>query len=150
KVDIIRWKSDPAEFIREALKPIKVLTIQVNNEKKEARLTVSEEDLSKAIGRRGQNARLTSRLVGMDLIIEKDQHAAEVFEGQMGSAVHHLVDALGITEETARLLTQGGMGDLATLTSGVDVADIADVLGGDTALAEQIFEKAQAHASPEK
>jgi N utilization substance protein A len=150
KVDIIRWKSDPAEFIREALKPIKVLTIQVNNEKKEARLTVSEEDLSKAIGRRGQNARLTSRLVGMDLIIEKDQHAAEVFEGQMGSAVHHLVDALGITEETARLLTQGGMGDLNTLTSGVDVADIADVLGGDTALAEQIFEKAQAHASPEK
>lgn len=150
KVDIIRWKSDPAEFIREALKPIKVLTIQVNNEKKEARLTVSEEDLSKAIGRRGQNARLTSRLVGMDLVIEKDQHATEVFEGQMGSAVHHLVDALGITEETARLLTQGGMGDLATLTSGVDVADIADVLGGDSALAEQIFEKAKAHASPAK
>src|SRR3982751_1871671 len=83
KVDIIRWKSDPAEFVREALKPIKVISIQVNNEKKEARLTVSDEDLSKAIGRRGQNARLTSRLVGMDLVIEKDEHAAEVFEGQM-------------------------------------------------------------------
>jgi N utilization substance protein A len=94
KVDIIRWKADPAEFVREALKPIKVISIQVNPEKKEARLTVSEEDLSKAIGRRGQNARLTSRLVGMDLVIEKDEHAAEVFEGQMGSAVHHLMEAL--------------------------------------------------------
>jgi hypothetical protein len=53
------------------------------------------------------------------------------------------MDALGITEETARLLTQGGMGDLATLTSGVDVADIADVLGGDTALARADFRKSQ-------
>jgi N utilization substance protein A len=147
KVDIIRWKSDPAEFVREALKPIKVLSISVNTDKKEARLTVSDEDLSKAIGRRGQNARLTSRLVGMDLVIEKDEHAAEVFEGQMGSAVHHLVDALGITADVARLLTQGGMGDLKTLATGVDVSDIAEVLGGDEALAQQIFDKAAAHAS---
>ncbi len=147
KVDIIRWKSDPAEFVREALKPIKVMSISVNTDKKEARLTVSDEDLSKAIGRRGQNARLTSRLVGMDLVIEKDEHAAEVFEGQMGSAVHHLVDALGITADVARLLTQGGMGDLKTLATGVDVADIAEVLGGDDALAQQIFDKAAAHAS---
>ena len=147
KVDIIRWKSDPAEFVREALKPIKVLSISVNTDKKEARLTVSDEDLSKAIGRRGQNARLTSRLVGMDLVIEKDEHAAEVFEGQMGSAVHHLVDALGITADVARLLTQGGMGDLKTLATGVDVSDIAEVLGGDDALAQQIFDKAAAHAS---
>jgi len=119
----------------------------VNTDKKEARLTVSDEDLSKAIGRRGQNARLTSRLVGMDLVIEKDEHAAEVFEGQMGSAVHHLVDALGITADVARLLTQGGMGDLKTLATGVDVSDIAEVLGGDDALAQQIFDKAAAHAS---
>lgn len=147
KVDIIRWKADPAEFVREALKPIKVLTISVNTDKKEARLTVSDEDLSKAIGRRGQNARLTSRLVGMDLVIEKDEHAAEVFEGQMGSAVHHLVDALGITENVARQLTQGGMGDLKTLATGVDVSDIAEVLDGDHDLAQQIFDKAAAHAS---
>ena len=147
KVDIIRWKADPAEFVREALKPIKVLTISVNTDKKEARLTVSDEDLSKAIGRRGQNARLTSRLVGMDLVIEKDEHAAEVFEGQMGSAVHHLVDALGITEDVARQLTQGGMGDLKTLATGVDVSDIAEVLDGDHDLAQQIFDKAAAHAS---
>ncbi len=147
KVDIIRWKSDPAEFVREALKPLKVLSIKVNNEKKEARLTVSEEDLSKAIGRRGQNARLTSRLVGMDLVIEKDEHAAEVFAGQIGSAVHHLVDALGVSEAVAHQLTQGGMGDLSTLVSGVDVDDIAGVLDGNLELAAQILAKAQAHAS---
>lgn len=149
KVDIIRWKADPAEFIREALKPIKVLTIQVSPDKRQARLTVSEEDLSKAIGRRGQNARLTSRLVGMDLIIEKDEHAAEVFEGQMDSAIHSLQDALGITVEVARQLTQGGMADLRMFAY-ADVEDLTEMLGGDRALAEQILEKAQAHAPAEE
>jgi N utilization substance protein A len=145
KVDIIRWKSDPAEFVREALKPIKVITIAVDKDKKQAHLTVSEEDLSKAIGRRGQNARLTSRLVGMDLIIEKDEHAEQVFEGQMGSAVQHLVDALGVSADTARLLAQNGMADLAMFAY-ADVEDVAEMLGGDRALAEQILAKAQTNA----
>ena len=145
KVDIIRWKSDPAEFVREALKPIKVISITVDKDKKQAHLTVSEEELSKAIGRRGQNARLTSRLVGMDLIIEKDEHAEQVFEGQMGSAVQHLVEALGITTDTARLLAQNGMADLAMFAY-ADVEDVTEMLGGDRALAEQILAKAQTNA----
>ncbi len=143
KVDIIRYKTDPAEFVREALRPIKVITIQVDPAKKEARLTVGEEDLSKAIGRRGQNARLTSRLVGMDLIIEKDEHAAEIFEGQMGSAVSAIQDALEIDAETARLLAENGLGDLKTFEY-AGVEDVAEILGGDTALAETIVERAKA------
>jgi N utilization substance protein A len=148
KVDIIRWKSDPAEFIREALKPIKILTIKVDAAKKEAHLTVSEEDLSKAIGRRGQNARLTSRLVGMDLVIEKDEHASEVFEAQMGSAAHVLVEALGIDEEVAKKLVQGGLGDLRMIAEDVEVSDVAEAIGGDADLAAQIVEKARAQAAP--
>ena len=146
KVDIIRFKSDPAEFIREALRPIKVITIQVDKAKNEARLTVSEEDLSKAIGRRRQNARLTSRLVGMDLIIEKDEHAAEVFEGQMGSAVHALAEILAIDEETARTLTGAGLVDIRVFDD-VSAEDIAEIIGGDMELAAHIIERAKAHAS---
>ena len=146
KVDIIRFKSDPAEFIREALRPIKVITIQVDKAKNGARLTVSEEDLSKAIGRRGQNARLTSRLVGMDLIIEKDEHAAEVFEGQMGSAVHALAEILAIDEETARTLTGAGLVDIRVFDD-VSAEDIAEIIGGDMELAAHIIERAKAHVS---
>jgi N utilization substance protein A len=145
KVDIIRWKSDPAEFVREALKPIKVLSIQVSPDKKAARLTVSEEELSKAIGRRGQNARLTSRLVGMDLAIEKDEHAAEVFEGQVDTAAHEIEAALGIELELAKKLVKQGLLNLA-MFSQVDVDDVTEMLDGDRALAEQILAKAQAHA----
>lgn len=145
KVDIIRWKSDPAEFVREALKPIKVLSIQVSPDKKAARLTVSEEELSKAIGRRGQNARLTSRLVGMDLAIEKDEHAAEVFEGQVDTAAHEIEAALGIDLELAKKLVKQGLLNLG-MFSQVDVDDVTEMLDGDRELAEQILAKAQAHA----
>ena len=143
KVDIIRYKSDPAEFIREALRPIKVISLQVDPARKEARLTVSEEDLSKAIGRRGQNARLTSRLVGMDLIIEKDEHAAEVFEGQMGGAVQALQTALGVDADTARTLTSSGLVDIGMFAD-VSVDDVAEILGGNTELAAQIIDRARA------
>lgn len=144
KVDIIKWSADPPTFIREALKPVKVLTIQVAPDKSSARLTVSDEDLSKAIGRRGQNARLTSRLVGMELNIERDEHAAEVFEGQMDHAAHELETALGINLDTARKLIQGGLGDLGMLMQ-VDVEDIADALHGDDQLAAQVHERIQNH-----
>jgi N utilization substance protein A len=144
KVDIIRWHADPATFIREALKPIKVLSIQVAPDRSSARLTVSEEDLSKAIGRRGQNARLTSRLVGMELNIERDEHAAEVFEGQIDTAAHDLENALGINLDTARKLIQGGLGDLGMLMQ-VELEDITDALQGDSQLATQVFERIQSY-----
>jgi len=139
KVDIIRWSSDAAEFIREALKPIKILSIKVDAEKKSAHLTVSEEDLSKAIGRRGQNARLTSRLVDMDLIIEKDETAAEVFAAQIGGAAAGLMKAFEIDAATAETLVKGG---LAALSSYADVGeeDIAEIVG-DPEIAARIFAK---------
>ncbi|HAX43735.1 MAG TPA: transcription termination/antitermination protein NusA [Verrucomicrobiales bacterium] len=144
KVDIIKWSPDPATFIREALKPVKVLTIQVAPDKSSARLTVSDEDLSKAIGRRGQNARLTTRLVGMELNIERDEHAAEVFEGQMDTAAHELETALGINLDTARKLIQGGLGDIGMLMQ-VELEDISDALNGDEVLAAQVHERIQSY-----
>jgi N utilization substance protein A len=144
KVDIIRWYADPVEFIKEALKPVKVLSIQLTPDKKTARLTVREDELSKAIGRRGQNARLTSRLVGLELQIERDEHAEEVFEGQMDTAAQDLEKALGINLETARKLVLGGMGDLKLLRQ-VELEDVSDALAGDDLLAKQVYERIQSY-----
>lgn len=141
KVDIIRWSADPDAFIREALKPIQIISLKVDKDNRSAHLTVSEEDLSKAIGRRGQNARLTSRLVGMELAIEKDETAAEHFAAQMGGAAHELAQKLGISEEIANQLVNGGLNDVSAF-AGVDVDDVAEMIGGDTELARQILEKA--------
>jgi N utilization substance protein A len=140
KVDIIRWSDNADEFIREAFRPIKLLSLKIDKDKKVAWLTVTEEDLSKAIGRRGQNARLTSRLVNYELNIDKDETAAEHFAAQLGGAVHELADALGISESIASRLVQNGLNDVNSF-AGVDASDIADMLDDDTELAEQILSK---------
>jgi len=72
KVDIIPWDNDPAVFVHEALKPAILRTVNLDKENKVVNVTVDEEELSKAIGRRGQNARLTSRLLGWDVQVSKD------------------------------------------------------------------------------
>jgi N utilization substance protein A len=143
KVDIIRWSSNAEDFIREAFRPIKLLTLKVDKAARTAYITVTEEDLSKAIGRRGQNARLTGRLVEMELNIEKDETAAEHFAAQLGGAAHDMAQILGITDEIAGLLVNGGLNALASF-EGVDVADVAEMIGGDEALARQILDKAAA------
>ncbi len=143
KVDIIRWGKDIVEFTKEALKPIKILSINVDEENRRIHLTVSEEDLSKAIGRKGQNARLTSRLIGYDLMIEKDEHAAKVFEGHLGGAVHQIAAAFGLSAEVARKLVDGGLTD-ATLFADVTAEDLSPMLDGDEALARDIVEKVAA------
>jgi N utilization substance protein A len=66
KVDIIRWDPDPMKFITAALKPANIRSITANEAKKTIHVLVPKEDLSVAIGRRGQNARLTSKMCGWD------------------------------------------------------------------------------------
>jgi N utilization substance protein A len=105
KVDIIHWSEDPAELVREALKPAELITITVNKEDKIVNVTVSEEDLSKAIGRKGQNARLSSRLMGWDVQVRRDESKEEQFRDKIGGVAHSLGEQLGITDELAAKLT---------------------------------------------
>ena len=142
KVDIIRWSADAEEFVREALKPIKILSAKVNPANKSIHLTVREDELSKAIGRKGQNARLTSKLVAHELIIEKDESAAEAFKAHVGGAVHAIMDTFGISEQVAQQLVEGGLTDLSAFADAT-ADDIAEILG-DQALAEQIASKKSA------
>ena len=79
---------------------------------------MDEDQLSLAIGKRGQNARLTSRLLGWDVNIEKDESASEKFEQRVGQAAKVLADAIGIDEATALALVHAGMGTLDVLDYG--------------------------------
>lgn len=108
KVDIIRWSEDPSELVREALKPAELITITPNEEEKVILVTVSEEDLSKAIGRKGQNARLSSRLMGWDVQVRKDETKEEQFKEKIGGVAHSLGEQLGISDELAEKLTLFG------------------------------------------
>lgn len=144
KVDIIRWYEDPKEFIKEALKPTRIKSIDVDVSAHTIHITIDKEDLALAIGKRGQNARLTSRLLGWELDISEDRTAAQVFEQQMAGAAHQLAAALGVTEAEAKVLADGGMNSLEVIVT-VDATDIAELLPCDQERAETILQAAKQH-----
>lgn len=108
KVDIIRWSEDPKEFVREALKPAELRSVVTDDENHVIHVTVDEADLSKAIGRKGQNARLSSRLMGWDVQVRRDESKEEQFQEKIGGAAHNLGEQLGISDELAHKLTLAG------------------------------------------
>jgi len=147
KVDIIRWSDDVDEFVTDALKPATLRTITLDEENHVINVTVDEEDLSKAIGRRGQNARLSSRLLGWDVQVRKDESEAEIFQNKISDAAQHLVESLEIGPEVAeQLLKAGGM----TLELIVDMP--AEYIAGATDLDESeaaaVLERARQALGP--
>jgi N utilization substance protein A len=148
KVDIIRWSEDPAELVREALKPAELITIAVNKEEKIVLVTVSEEDLSKAIGRKGQNARLSSRLMGWDVQVRKDETKEEQFKEKIGGVAHTLGEQLGITDELAAKLTLFG-GVSAEMIVDMPVEFLTSSLELSVEEAEAILNRAKSIAAGE-
>ena len=144
KVDIIKWSDDPKEFVVEALKPAKIKTIEINETDKRVKVTVDEDQLSIAIGKKGQNARLTAKLTGWEVDIEKDASKEQAFESQVSSATEAFKTQLGLDEETAAKLVQNGIPSPADLVAGgVEAGDLVGMLGIDEAKANEILERAR-------
>jgi len=142
KVDIIRWSADPREFVVEALKPAKIKSIAIDEDRHAVQVTVEEDQLSLAIGRRGQNARLTSRLTGWEINISKDESVTQAFEQKFAHAISTLAKTLNIDEETARLLASAGVNSIDGILE-TDPKDIAEILQVDIDRARQIHETAK-------
>ena len=85
KVDIIRWSAD-VKIRAEALKPAKIRSITLDRSHEDRQVTVDKDQLSLAIGKRGQNARLTPALTGWEINIEEDKTAKEVLNRQKAQA----------------------------------------------------------------
>ncbi len=146
KVDIIRWSSDPKEFVLEALKPAKVKNLVFDVEKKSAIISVDEDQLSLAIGKKGQNARLTSRLTGWEINIEKEAPSTSAVEQKVAHAAQLLSGALPITDEQAMTLVKTGFTSLEGLGD-AEVSDLVDILEVDEEKAREIH--AAVHREPE-
>lgn len=143
KVDIIRWDPDPIKFAQAALKPARITSITLDEAKHTIRVLVAKEDLSLAIGRKGQNARLTSKLTGWEVDIQEDKTAEKAFEAKKSEAASSLAELLGVSEEEAQKLAAGGMTDLVGIVT-AEASDIAEILGCEPERAQKILEAAQA------
>ena len=144
KVDIIKWSDDPKEFVVEALKPAKIKSIEINEVDKRVKVCVDEDQLSIAIGKKGQNARLTAKLTGWEVDIEKDASKEQAFENQVSSATAAFKTQLGLDEETAAKLVQNGIPSPQDLVAGgVEAAYLVGMLCIDEAKAAEIVERAK-------
>lgn len=101
KIDIINWSEDPAVLIENALSPSKVVSVSVNEEEKTARVVVPDYQLSLAIGKEGQNARLAARLTGYKIDIKSESQAEEEgYEEESTEAIEDVVENAAPVEET--------------------------------------------------
>src|SRR5262245_39771115 len=145
KVDIIRWDPNVRTFITNALAPAKLKSFEVDEANKRVKILTSEDQLSLAIGKRGQNARLTSKLTGWQVDIEPEVVVTKGFEEKVAEAVESLAAIPGISREQADVLVHHGLTRLEDLLQ-ADVSDLAGISQlGDQAAA--IMEAARAEAA---
>jgi N utilization substance protein A len=126
KVDVIPWSSDIKTFVTKALEPAKIKSIEIDEAGKRLKILVSEDQLSLAIGKRGQNARLTAKLTGWEVDIDAEQVVTKGFEEKVAEAVESLAAIPGISREQADALVHAGVTRLEDLLA-AEAADIADI-----------------------
>jgi len=145
KVDIIRWDSNVRNFITNALNPAKLKAFEIDEANKRVKIIVSEDQLSLAIGKRGQNARLSSKLTGWQVDIEPEVVVTKGFEEKVAEAVESLAAIPGISREQADVLVHNGITRLEDLLQ-ADVSDLSTIpqIGEQAA---PILEAAKAEAS---
>jgi N utilization substance protein A len=125
KVDVIPWSSDIKTFVTKALEPAKLKSIEIDAVGKRLKILVSEDQLSLAIGKRGQNARLTAKLTGWEVDIDAEVIVTKGFEEKVAEAVQSLAAIPGISREQADALVHAGLTRIEDLLS----ADENDLSG---------------------
>ena len=108
RVDIILWDDNPAQFVINSMSPAEVVSIVVDEEKNMMDVAVTNEQLSQAIGRGGQNVRLASQLTGWELNVMDEEQAAQKTEGEAQTLQKVFMDDLDVDEEVAVILVQEG------------------------------------------
>lgn len=145
KVDIIPWSSDVRTFVANALSPAKLLAFEPDANGRRIRVLVEPDQLSLAIGKRGQNARLTSQLCGHHIDIQAEESTEVGFEEKVARAVRAFARIEGIAEDQATVLVNNGFHTLEDLL-GVEASDLEEIPEiGNTAA--RILEAAQAESA---
>ncbi|MGR3984744.1 MAG: transcription termination factor NusA [Gammaproteobacteria bacterium] len=142
RVDIIVWSDNTAEFAMQALAPAEVEFIYVDEDLKSMDVVVTEENLSRAIGSRGQNVRLASELIGWELNLMSDQDAAEKQESEQKALVESFTAQLDIDENVAMILAQEGFNTLEEIAY-VPRQELLDIEEFDEELVDELRSRAQ-------
>jgi N utilization substance protein A len=144
KIDIIPWSPDVATFVVNALQPAEVAKVVLDEEADKIEVVVPDEQLSLAIGRRGQNVRLASQLTGWDIDILTEQEESERRQKEFVQRTDLFMNALNVDETVGQLLASEGFRNVEELAY-VDLSELASIEGFDEDTAGEIQSRAQEH-----
>jgi len=149
KIDVIEWSDDVVKLAVNAISPATVAKIIIDEDQKHIDIWVAEDQLSVAIGRRGQNVKLASMITGwkLDVLNAKEQEQKRADEDKL--KIDQFMEALDVDDMVARMLVAEGFNSLEELTL-VDESEIASVEGFDSNLAKELQQRANAFVSKEK
>ncbi|MAP49491.1 MAG: transcription termination/antitermination protein NusA [Oceanicaulis sp.] len=142
KIDIIPWNPDPATFIVNALQPAEVAKVVLDDEAERIEVVVPDDQLSLAIGRRGQNVRLASQLTGWAIDILTEEEESERRQKEFSVRTSTFMDALDVDEVIAQLLATEGFAEVEDIAF-VDLEEIAVIEGFDDDTAQEIQTRAR-------
>jgi N utilization substance protein A len=142
KIDIIQWSPDEATFIVNALAPAEVSKVVMDEEDERVEVVVPDEQLSLAIGRRGQNVRLASQLTGWQIDIMTESQESERRQREFAERTALFQEALDVDEVIAQLLVTEGFATVEDVAY-VDVSEIASIEGFDEDTGSEIQARAQ-------
>jgi N utilization substance protein A len=141
KIDIIPWSMDIATFVVNALAPAEVAKVVLDEERERIEVVVPDQQLSLAIGRRGQNVRLASQLTGWDIDILTEQEESERRQAEFENRTRMFIDTLNVDEVIGQLLASEGFNSVEELAM-VDVKEIASIEGFDEDTAAELQNRA--------
>ncbi|MFN3262843.1 MAG: transcription termination factor NusA [Pikeienuella sp.] len=142
KIDIIPWTEDAATFLVNALQPAQVSKVVMDEDAGRVEVVVPDEQLSLAIGRRGQNVRLASQLTGWDIDIMTEQEESERRQAEFAERTTMFQEAMNVDEMVAQLLVSEGFATLEEVAF-VELEELASIDGFDEATAEELQARAR-------
>ena len=141
KIDIIPWSEDTATFVVNALQPATVSRVVIDEEESRIEVVVPDDQLSLAIGRRGQNVRLASQLTGSQIDIMTEQEASEKRQREFAERSKMFEEELDVDETLSQLLVAEGFTELEEVAY-IEMAELASIEGFDEELAEELQSRA--------
>ena len=142
KIDIVNWSEDPAIVVSNALSPAEVQRVNVDSVSRKLDVILSEENLSKAIGRRGQNVRLATKLLNYEINIMTDQEDSERRQIEFKDKTENLIKNLELDETLGQLLVAEGFSSI-DLIKDANEEDLAKIEGIESEIAKELIERAK-------
>tara|TARA_B100002052_G_scaffold234869_1_gene218044 strand:+ start:11777 stop:13333 length:1557 start_codon:yes stop_codon:yes gene_type:complete len=149
KIDIIKWTEDLPTLVAESLSPAEIQKVLIDEQNKRIEVILSEENLSKAIGRRGQNVRLASKLINYEIDILTDKEDSERRQTEFKERTELFIKALEVDETLGQLLVSENFQNVEDIAQ-ASIDDISKIEGIEDSTAKELIERSKEFLEKEK